>query len=536
MEKILIISESDNVGIALTELQSGEVLELERGSLVIKTNIPVKHKFALQAFSAGEVVYMYGIPVGRVMESIEEGGLLTTENVEHLAGAYEYTGKKYDYTAPKIDRWSNKTFDGYHREDGQVGTSNIWLFIPLVFCQNRNLQVLKEAFETELGYKKENPYKLMLRKMLSGEESLSTEESLYENHRHFNNIDGIKFLAHEGGCGGTREDAQNLVNLLAGYVKNPNVAGATVLSLGCQHAQMNLMQEAIDRLECKKPMLYFEQQQYSSEKEMLAEVVGQTYQQLKKINLNERAPAPLSKLSLGLECGGSDGFSGITANPLIGLVADKINALGGKSLLSEFPELCGVEQDLIDRCGSKELADKFVFLMETYDAKAKAIGSGFDMNPSPGNIKDGLITDAIKSAGAATKGGRSPISGVLDYTEYAVNSGLHLLCTPGNDVESTTGLAGSGANLILFSTGLGTPTGNPICPVVKISSNSALPKRMQDIIDFDAGKIISEGASLESLSEELLELLIEIASGRKQTCAQELGQDDFIPWKRGVSL
>ena len=174
--------------------------------------------------------------------------------------------------------------------------------------------------------------------------------------------------------------------------------------------------------------------------------------------------------------------------------------------------------------------------METYTARAKEVGSGFDMNPSPGNIKDGLITDAIKSAGAATKGGRGAIADVLDYTEYAVKPGLNLLCTPGNDVESTTGLAGSGANLILFSTGLGTPTGNPICPVVKISSNSMLPKKMKDIIDFDAGRIISEGASLEELSEELIRLIIEVASGRQKSSADMLGQDDFIPWKRGVSL
>lgn len=537
-DKVIRISAVDNVVVALTDIKKGETLILEGSTIEVSEDVPVKHKIALSSFSKGDRIIMYGVPVGEVVMPIPSGGRLTTANVKHLAGAYEYSGAKYSYKLPDVSHLNAKTFDGFHREDGQVGTGNYWLFIPMVFCQNRNLQVLKEAFETELGFKKENPYKLQLRELIKGEPETSPEDEAFQHSiKPFENIDGIKFLTHEGGCGGTREDAQSLVNLLAGYINNPNVAGATVLSLGCQHAQMSMLEDALDeKYLCNKPVLYFEQQQYKSERQMLTEVVASTYQELIKANKSGRKPAPLGKLSIGLECGGSDGLSGITANPVIGMVADKISALGGKGILSEFPELCGVEQDLIDRCETKEVAEKFINLMETYNSRAKGVGSGFDMNPSPGNIKDGLITDAIKSAGAATKGGRGPISNVLDYTEYADKPGLNLLCTPGNDVESTTGLAGSGANIILFSTGLGTPTGNPICPVVKISSNSMLPEKMNDIIDFDAGQMISKGTSLEKLSEELIELIIQIASGRKTTCADKLGQDDFIPWKRGVSL
>ncbi|MBI6117575.1 UxaA family hydrolase [Salegentibacter maritimus] len=535
MNKILKISEQDNVGVALCNLVSGEIIELSGAQIEVSQNIEIKHKIALQQFSPGDIIVMYGVPVGEVVLPIGRGDALTIENIKHRAADYKYEGTTYNYNSPDITSLKNKTFMGYHREDGQVGTANYWLFVPLVFCQNRNLKVLKEAFETELGYKQENPYKLQLRQMLSGDSDAVANAEVI-NEQVFKNVDGIKFLAHEGGCGGTRDDAQALVNLLAGYIKNPNVAGATVLSLGCQHAQMSLLEEALVKLNPQKPVLYFEQQQFSSEKDMLQEIVSKTYPELEKANSMERKSAGLDKLNIGLECGGSDGFSGITANPLIGYIADKITAVGGRAMLSEFPELCGVEQDLIDRCQNREMADKFINLMETYNTQAQKVGSGFDMNPSPGNIKDGLITDAIKSAGAATKAGRSPISGILDYTEYPVKSGLHLLCTPGNDVESTTGLAGSGANLILFSTGLGTPTGNPVCPVVKISSNSALPKKMKDIIDFDAGKLISEEADLENLSEDLLNLIIEIASGKTLTCAHKLGQDDFIPWKRGVSL
>lgn len=537
MKKLVIISSEDNVAIALTEIKKGETLNVFDKNIKAAEDIPVKHKLALKTFNVGDIIYMYGVPVAEVVQPIAIGGLLSVMNVKHLAASYSYNNSNYKNIPPDVSGLESLTFDGFHREDGQVGTANHWLFIPMVFCQNRNLQVLKDAFETELGFKKENPYKLRIRKLLNGEQEKIEESFPGDKDIKFPNIDGVKFLTHEGGCGGTREDAQTLVQLLAGYIKNPNVAGATILSLGCQHAQMSMLQEALDdQYFCGKPVLYFEQQQYESERQMLNAVVESTFYGLEEANKIERKPAGLDKLTLGLECGGSDGFSGITANPLIGLVTDKINALGGRGILSEFPELCGIEQDLINRCESRGVAEKFINLMETYNARAKGVGSGFDMNPSPGNIKDGLITDAIKSAGAATKGGRGAITDVLDYTEYADKPGLNLLCTPGNDVESTTGLAGSGANIILFSTGLGTPTGNPICPVIKISSNSDLPEKMKDIIDFDAGRIISEGASLEELSEELIKLIIEVASGRQKTCAEVLGQDDFIPWKRGVSL
>jgi altronate hydrolase len=285
-----------------------------------------------------------------------------------------------------------------------------------------------------------------------------------------------------------------------------------------------------------KPLIILEQQKEGTEQELLKKAIYKTFVALTQVNDLQRTPAPLSKLVVGLECGGSDGFSGISANPAIGHTSDLIAALGGTTILSEFPELCGVEQELIDRCVSQPVADRFVELMRLYSKAAEAVGSGFDMNPSPGNIKDGLITDAIKSAGAAKKGGTSPITDVLDYGEYVSRPGLNLLCTPGNDVESTTAMAGSGANIILFTTGLGTPTGNPITPVVKVSSNTKLAQRMPDIIDVDSGSVISGEKTIEDVGEQILEFIIDVASGRKKTKAMELDQDDFIPWKRGVSL
>jgi altronate hydrolase len=269
---------------------------------------------------------------------------------------------------------------------------------------------------------------------------------------------------------------------------------------------------------------------------MMEQAIRQTFAGLAKINLLQRTPAPLSKLCLGMECGASDGFSGISANPTMGWVADLTVGLGGRVILSEFPELCGVEQEIVNRCATRETGNRFIEIMRHYEARVKEAGSGFHMNPSPGNVKDGLITDAIKSAGAARKGGTSPVMDVLDYPEWVSRDGLSLLCTAGNDVESTTAMAGAGANLLLFSTGLGTPTGNPISPVIKISSSTKLANSFSEYIDFDTGPIIEGTETVESLGESLLDDVIAYASGMKKTKAVLQGRDDFLPWKRGMSL
>jgi altronate hydrolase len=210
--------------------------------------------------------------------------------------------------------------------------------------------------------------------------------------------------------------------------------------------------------------------------------------------------------------------------------------LGGSPILSEFPELCGIEQELVNRCVDEEKANRFMELVKAYEASAIASGSGFDMNPSPGKYKDGLITDAMKSAGAAKKGGTSPIEDVLDYGDYVTKPGLNLLCTPGNDVESTTAMVGAGANVVVFTTGLGTPTGNPVAPVIKVSSNSTLARSMPDIIDIDAGPVVRGEKTIEEMGEEILEYIIQVASGEIKSKSVLMNQEDFIPWKRGVSL
>jgi altronate hydrolase len=329
-----------------------------------------------------------------------------------------------------------------------------------------------------------------------------------------------------------------LSKLLAAYADHPNVSGITILSLGCQNLQtQNLLDDIKQRNPSfDKPLYVFEQQQSQSEEQLITEAIRKTFLGLIEINKLERKPATLDKLSIGVKCGGSDGFSGLSANPAVGYCSDLVVALGGKVLLAEFPELCGAEQNLIDRTKSESAAKKFMRLMGSYSDAATRAGSGFHMNPSPGNIRDGLITDAIKSTGAAKKGGTSPVEDVLDYTEPATKPGLNLVCTPGNDVEATTGKAASGATLILFTTGLGTPTGNPVCPTIKVATNSSLTKRMGDIIDINTGPIIDGEKTIEEMGEEILEYCIKAAGGEVTPKAVQLNQDDFIPWKRGVSL
>jgi altronate hydrolase len=540
-EKILRIDPRDNVLVALTGLPAGEPITFAGEQFIPPSDIPAKHKFAIRDLAVGEEVLMYGGVVGLIRQPIPRGGLLSTRNVQHDASGFGPKVGQYAWSAPDVAGWSSRTFDGYHRADGQVGTRNYWLVIPLVFCENRNVEALRDAFEEELGYGRPKLYRQQVRQLIAQHHQgprAAQGEDFSRPERVFPNVDGVRFLVHEGGCGGTRQDSKALCGLLAGYIHHPNVAGATVLSLGCQNAQPSILMDALrDRDPAlRKPVLMYEQQQSGTESAMLSDAIGATFEGLVEANRLTRKPAPLSKLTVALKCGGSDGFSGISANPALGHVSDMLAALGAKSILSEFPELCGMEQSLINRCVDAAQGDRFIQLMRDYADRAKAVHSGFEMNPSPGNIKDGLITDAMKSAGAARKGGTSPVTAVLDYPEYDNTPGLALLCTPGNDVECVTAQVGAGANVVLFTTGLGTPTGNPVAPVIKLSTNSSLAGRMSDIIDIDTGAVIRGETTIKTVGEAILDLVIQVASGKVRTKAEQLDQNDFIPWKRGVSL
>ncbi len=547
--KVTKVHPLDNLLVALINLNEGDIVSYNDEVYTIIGKVPAKHKFVTSDIMPGGDLIMYGVLVGKAQSFIPRGAAITTENIKHAANTFEVSERKLAWQKPDVSRFTGITFKGYHRPDGKVGTANYWLVIPMVFCENRNLEVLREALVNELGYGRNQHKKVEVSKLIdiykSGKNideiltaDIAVEEGEARKQRLFPNVDGIKFLLHDGGCGGTRQDAQALCGLLAGYITHSNVAGATVLSLGCQNAQVEILQQQIKKRDgnFSKPVYVLEQQNIGRETDLISQAIKQTFAGLVYANTLERKPAPLSKLIIGLECGGSDGFSGISANPAIGYTSDLLVALGGTVILSEFPELCGVEQNLSDRCVTTDTANRFVNLMRSYNERAIKSGSGFDMNPSPGNIKDGLITDAIKSAGAAKKGGTSPVADVLDYPEMVGKPGLNLLCTPGNDVESTTAEVGSGANIVLFTTGLGTPTGNPITPVIKIASNTALYDKMHDIIDINTGTIIEGEETIEQAGERILEYVIKVASGETEVSAVRHLQNDFIPWKRGVSL
>ncbi len=546
----LRIHPEDNVGVALANLSNGDRVGGDADPVTLREDIPAKHKYALSDIDTDGAIVMYGVLVGRAAEPIKRGGLISTANIRHASGTFRVGERKADWMPPDVTKWRDRTFLGYHRPNGSVGTRNHWLLIPLVFCENKNIGVIHETLVTELGYRHaQSPYTgfvqaLKARHRAGGLDGRSpvdvdtAETAVEAGERLFENVDGIKMLTHTLGCGGTKEDARTLCGLLAGYIAHPNVAGATVLSLGCQNAQIGLLEEELAKRDAEfaKPLYLLEQQRIGQESELLRQAIAQTFTGLVQANRIARQPAPLSKLCLGLECGGSDGFSGISANPALGYAADLLVALGASVILSEFPELCGVEQELSDRCVDDGKAERFVTLMQAYQRRAEAVGSGFDSNPSAGNIRDGLTTDAIKSAGAAKKGGTSPVTDVLDYPEQVTKPGLNLLCTPGSDIESTTAEVGAGANVVVFTTGLGTPTGNPVAPVLKVSTNTALHAKMHDIIDLDAGTIIDGRESIAAVGERILEQVIRVASGQETVKAERGEHDDFIPWKRGISL
>ncbi len=546
----LQIHPKDNVLVALRDLQEGAEIKFNGLVFYLLRRVAAKHKFTITDIPKDGDIYMYGVLVGKANDDLKRGELIDVHNLRHASENFKLGSRKLEWHRPDVSRIIHKTFKGFHRSNGTVGTANHWLVIPLVFCENRNVLTLKTALEEKLGYQVESKdysdeVDVLIARYQSGASvdellavDLSSAKSNKIQNRLFPNVDGIKFLNHDMGCGGTRMDSDALCGLLAGYIGHPNVAGATVLSLGCQHAQASILREEIARRDPNfdKPLYIFEQQLEGTEQELMQKAIKATFTGLTQANRQTRQSAGLNKLCIGLECGGSDGFSGISANPTLGYLSDMLVSIGGSVILAEFPELCGVEQELSDRCIDEATAEKFMYLMKAYNAKAEADGSGFYMNPSPGNIRDGLITDAIKSAGAAKKGGTSPVTAVIDYPEIANYPGLNLLCTPGNDVESTTAEVAAGANVVLFTTGLGTPTGNPIAPVIKISTNTKTYQKMPDIIDINCGTIIDGEETIEEAAHRILDYVIAVASGELIPKAVQLGQDDFIPWRRGVSL
>ena len=417
MNSVLLVHPDDDMVVALRDHQSGDVVRIDAESIQLTGAVAAKHKFARRDTRKGDQLRMYGLVVAEAIRDIRQGEPLTTANLQHATGQIT-TKPSATWQSPDVAAWADRTFDGYHRPDGRVGTRNYWIVVPLVFCQNRNVEVLRESLVSQLGYARPHRFGALTQQLIElhrngtppsalRQTTLTVNPTDTRQRRLFAEVDGVKFLTHDGGCGGLYEDAQTLCGLLAGYINHPNVAGATVLSLGCQKSQIATLESELHKrnTNLQKPLFIFEQQQEGTEQALLEKALRHTFAGLVEASAWRREAASLRHLMLGVECGGSDGFSGISANPAIGHCSDLLVAVGGGVILSEFPELAGCESDLTSRCTSPALAERFLQIMRDYDRRATRDGGGFDHNPSPGNVRDGLITDAIKSAGAREEGG-----------------------------------------------------------------------------------------------------------------------------------
>ncbi|MBQ2956132.1 MAG: altronate dehydratase [Clostridia bacterium] len=477
--KHLKIHPSDNVAVALETTES----------------VPAGHKFALRDIQEGETIIKYGDPIGTATAFIPEGSHVHTHNVRTaLTGQHEYTYTPAPAWTPPQDE--QRSFMGYLRPDGRAGVRNeIWI-IPTVGCVNAPAQQIERAAQKYAG----------------------------------GAIEGIYAYGHPYGCSQLGGDMLNTQKILAGLVRHPNAAGVLVLGLGCENNNIPEFRKVLGEVDETRVKLLV-CQDTEDEVEAGVKLIGEIAEAAKE---DRRAPLPASMLTVGLKCGGSDGFSGITANPLVGLFSDWLVAQGGRSILTEVPEMFGAEQILMNRCESREVFEKTVSLINDFKQYFLSHNQPVYENPSPGNKAGGITTLEDKSLGCTQKGGHAPVADVLAYGDPVRKNGLSLLQSPGNDLVSSTALAASGAQIVLFTTGRGTPFGCP-APTVKIATNSALFARKGNWMDFNAGQLL-DGVSMEELRARFIDYALALASGEERTCAEKNGVREMCIFKNGVTL
>ncbi len=524
MTELLKIHPSDDMAVALVDLAAGAEVEVTGQKLQLLTAVPAKHKVYLRDFPADAVPRLYGMPVGHTRRAVQCGEAATPENLAALQDTLEASLPELpDWHPPDLSGLPT-TFQGYRRADGKVGTRNYLLVVYTVLCAQvvaeRAVSVARKAY----GYEREDPWLDYMK---------GTSASPADIISGYPGVDDITLLQHDTGCAiGEEGDVGPLLDYMAGYIHNPNVGGVLVLGLGCEKTSIRRLQQVVG--EAHKPIVYLEHQQEGAEDTFMRAALDAIKELMPKVSHAQREPVHAGALVLGTECGGSDGFSGITANPAVGVLSDLLVAQGGSVMLPEVPEMFGGERLLAARAATPQVSAQVLELVQRYLDYARQSGTHLAENPSPGNVREGLTTIQIKSLGAIQKGGTSPVMGVLDYAQPIIGSGLHLLDTPGYDVTSTSALAASGANLMVFTTGLGTPTGNPVTPVIKIATNHRTANNMADIIDFDAGAIL-DGESLTEVGRRLYKVALEVASGR-QTANEVLQHYESAFWSRSATL
>lgn len=497
MKRLFQIHPADTVAVALEGISAGEEGILSNGErFTVQEDIPAGHKAALRDIALGEEIRKYGQVIGAACRSIGKGEWVHTHN---LASVMQSDGE-YTYTPGPclLPPQAPAFFQGYRRPNGKVGVRNeIWI-LPTVGCVNG----VVSAIEAES------------RRALAGAES---------------SVDGVFGFHHPLGCSQLGEDHQMTQHLLAGLIRHPNAGGVLVVGLGCENNAIAEMQKVLDHWEPER-VRFLECQSCDDEIETGVRLVKELWEYASGFH---RELCPAAELMVGLKCGGSDGYSGITANPLVGAFSDQLLALGGTALLTEVPEMFGAEQLLMDRCRTREAFKETVSLIRNFKGYFLRYGQPVDENPSPGNRAGGITTLAEKSLGCIQKAGSGPVEGVLSYGESPRRKGLFLLQGPGNDLVAACALAASGAHLILFTTGRGTPLGSPV-PTMKIASNSALAAKKPRWIDFNAGRLL-EGERMDSLSKELFMQVLEIASGQRVQ-AESLNRQELAIFRDGVTL
>ena len=492
--KVIKIHSDDNVAVAVETVLQGESLEVGGESIIALDSIPAGHKIALRDISENENVIKYGFPIGHAKADIKKGSHIHTHNLKTNLGSllsYEY---KPDYQ--ELKREEDEYFLGYKRNDGKTGIRNeVWI-VPTVGCVN---SIVREMEKNAQKYLNEN-------------------------------IDGIYAYTHPYGCSQLGADQELTLKYLSGLIRHPNAAAVLVVGLGCENGNIGELKKVLGEYDSERVKFLVCQEQedeLAASDEILSELVSYA-------SKFKREKCPVSDLIIGLKCGGSDGFSGITANPLVGKFSDMLISRGGSTILTEVPEMFGAETILMNRCRTEKEFDLTVKLINNFKSYFMRYGEKTDENPSPGNKAGGISTLEDKSLGCTQKGGKAVVEDVLSYGDPVKKKGLSLLQAPGNDLVASNALVASGAHIVLFTTGRGTPFGCPV-PTVKIASNAPLAEKKHSWIDFNAGKLLS-GVSMDDLGREFFDFVKEIASGERKAKAESLDKHDLAIFKDGVTL
>ncbi|MDG5787864.1 altronate dehydratase family protein [Evansella sp. AB-P1] len=492
----IVVNKTDNVVVSLKEYKTGDILEVGDKKIKITEDIPSGHKIALETIDQNENVIKFGYPIGSAKERIEAGSWVHTHNVKtNLSGTLEYS---YNPKPSKVKKGaSERTFNGYVRKNGEVGIRNeIWV-INTVGCINKTAEAVAKMANDQ--YKDEN-------------------------------LDGVYHYPHLFGCSQLGDDLHNTQKILSNLVHHPNAASILVMGLGCENNYIDVFKEVLGDYD-ENRVKFLEVQIADDEIEEAMDLMEDLVSYAKSF---EREPVPVSKLKVGLKCGGSDGFSGITGNPLLGSFSDKLISHGGSTVLTETPELFGAEEMLMERAKDEATFTKIVDLVNDFKEYFIKHDQNVYENPSPGNKKGGITTLEEKSLGNVQKGGFAEVVDVLPYGDRMKEDGLTLLQGPGNDLVSVTALAASGAHIVLFTTGRGTPFGGPV-PTVKISTNTELYNKKKNWIDFDAGQLV-HGKDKDELTDEFFEYIIQLASGDLKANNEKYGFKEISIFKDGVIL